>query len=504
MQEPINQEQNEPAAAPRKPTYALALTAIVVAIVILAVVAVQFIFNSSYSANLDKLKGMISTASGQLQNGDQTEGATPAGEYRFYATLNAQVDNLSSILDKMNAAYPLFFFRTSADAVGLTALSTGIDGLMPKMESLKKCGDEDKAVSNELSKLLSGQSTEGVAKQYADLITRNENLKTTLAGFTLTGSAEQVRAALAKGVDGRGSAMVSLHEYASVTEELAALINDVASPLETKVAKLGDLQKRSDTLSANIKGLDLTVYSAEGGKITEAAATLSARIKIDTDYLGEITPLQSDISAFCAGLESAAPAGKLTAKMAAYMSSISQLKTIQSKLDTVNADKKYEMADRVKIEDLGLTEAGKELLSFEDALIGVNSALTTSSSIEKQIAAIMKDTKSRMTDRVSALDNLLQQNNAIIAAFSVDVPASLKDQLTQYVAGCQERKTFLDAYSNYIIAKTAADGALAISKKGGPGASQAKASYNSKLKEANGYKTAYEASQKKYKPLLDA
>jgi hypothetical protein len=471
-------------------------------VVILSVVVVQLIFSSSYNENIGKLKGMVATAAGQLEKGDETAGATLTDEYRFYATLHAQIDNLSSILVKLNDSYPLLFFRTNADVVGLTALSAKMDELLPQMKSLKTCADEDKAIAGELSSLLGGESAEGLAGKYSGLITRNDKLKLTVSGLSFSGAAETGRAAFETSITTRGKALECLREDASINEELALLLADFSTPVATISSKLNDLQTKSDTLAVNMQGMDLTVYNPAAGKIADLAGSRSARIKIDIDYLGQIAPLQSSVATFCAGLETT-PAGKLTAKMAVYIGWLKQLQTLQVSLDTINADAKYADADKLSIENLGMTPAGKELLSGKESITALNAALVSSASIESKISSIMKNTKTKMPDKVTALTNLIQTNNAVITALSGEAPAGLKEQLDKYIDGCKERAIFLDDYANYLIAKDNSDTIGKIASKGGAGAAVAKQQYRDALKITNECKAKYEASRKNYLSMLD-
>lgn len=506
MQETVSKEQSGQAPAGRRSSYAIGVAAIALVVVIAAIVALQLITGNSYNNNIDRLKGMVAAANDKLEKGDTDAGATLTDQYNFYANLGAQIKNLSNIFVKLNESYPLYFFRIEEESVGTPALAEKMNELTPKLEKLTAWVNDDKAIAGDLSNLIGSQASKDLAKQYSDLIARNDKLKSDVSGLSFSGAAEEGRKALVASIDTRGKALDCLHEDASINDELSVILSDFAMPFASISSKLTDLQKRSDALAANLQGLDLTVYNPDGGKVADQAASQSARMKADIAYLSQLAPLQSSVKDFCAGLGTV-PAGKLTAKIAGYMNWITQLKNMQSSMDAINADEKYAGADKLTIKDLGMTDAGKQLITYEKALKDVNTALTSSAAIENTINSIMKDTKTRMPNKVSSLFNLEQKNSAVISALSAaEVPDGMTDQIGDYISGCKERGTFLDDYMNYLISKDASDNAAKAyhSAGSGDGASQAYATYQAALKTTNDYKAKYTASHKKYLPMLDA
>jgi hypothetical protein len=245
--------------------------------------------------------------------------------------------------------------------------------------------------------------------------------------------------------------------------------------------------------------------------------------------------MMAEVGTFNQKLEQGRGQGtKFTERLAAWMAWVKELNTLKAKLNTINGDPQYAaLPGKRTLEMMGLSETGLTLSSYAPALTSVNSAMASSAAIEKEIAAMLKS-KARMQDKVTTSSRLLERNESLLGKINVELPEDLAEGLANFTAACKERNVFLTEYVAYVKDQAVAEGQaanrkqylskysqyrnLALSYPEGSSdrtfyqnlandqskfASQALAAYNSALKSAKVHKAAYEASRKKYVPMLD-
>lgn len=517
------------------------IVAVIVAVVVIAAIVVSYgIFNRSYNANLDKLKEMVATAQTQIAGGSDKAGATPKDEYDYYMALGSRIAGLPQILDKLNGKYPLLLGRGSNESLGISALQAKMDDMSPKLAVLKDCIAGDASIAAKLSDILGNGISAGRSSDYSDLIALNNSLHAKLAGIAFEGAMESSRAALAASVESRSKVLDYLMGDAAINEELATLSADgQTAPADLKT-QFSALLGKNDELTAKADGIDLTGYGSGDGNLAQMIADRKNLINANIGYMGELATLQNSVAAFCADLGSgSSKEGKLSQKLASYMVWINELKDLQNQLGKINAKDQYKaIAAKRTIASLGMTPAGQTLLNYEKALNAVNSAMTGSIDMEKKIGSLLTEKKMDLPDKMTALDTLAHKNDAMIASLNVDVPDDLKAGLDSFIAGCTERSTFLEEFMGYVEDQQIASGCAAtyhdyLSQRQanlnsaaywetieGPDganvkyfkglasdemslASQQKTMQNTANKNAAAHKKAYEASRKKYQPMLD-
>ena len=530
MQEP--EQAMDVERSPKKKSMLMIGVAAASAVVLLAALFIAHsIFNNSYGTHLDRLKGMVAEETAKLEQGDPQ--ADYAGQYRFYLAVDAQLANLSDILAKLNDKYPLLLTRASEKSLGLADLHGRMDGMMPGLQEFKAAADEDGAIAGELSAML-GKSV--ASEDYAGLLARNAAAAARIAGVSFTGSLEEDRAALAASLGKRAAALEFLVEDAGISEQFAAVLADVASSPDDLTAKLNDLIAENQQLSGRTAQADLPAHGAGGDSVVQAVAQRQTLLNADVAYLVEIKALMAEVAAFNGKLEQGLGQGtKFTERLAAWMVWVNDLNTLQAGLKAINDKPDYQGLEEGKRElaSLGLSEMGLTLSGYAPALSAVNSAMSQSAAIEKEIDAVMKS-KARMVDKVTTATHLLERNGALMSSIAVELPPELAEGLTNFSAGCTERNVFLTEYAGYVRDQDVAAGQKAnrsyylgkyeelrkialtypagsdehtfyqnLAKDQQQFASTALAEYNAALKSAQAHKKAYEASRKKYVPMLD-
>ena len=539
MQDPEIQEAVEEKVA-RKSPFTIIVTA-VAAVVVLAAAAVAYgIFSNSYNANLDKLKAMVADTQAKYQSGDTGEGVTLAGQADYYATLAADVESQRQILQKLNDMYPLLLGRATEKSLGLAELKAKLTDKLPQIDTLRACIAEDDAVTAALSAILARGASAGQTSEYATLTEQNNDLVAKLGGISFDGKLEEGRAALNDRVNKRVPVLAYLADDAKINEEIAKLSADTAMPHADLKAGFTSLLDKNDALLAEAAGIDLTGYGSGQVDIPGMIAERKTLINAYIEYMGELDGMKPAVAAFCASLEGAATAtGKFTEKLASYMTWVTQLKDLRAQLDAINAKEAYKgIEPKRSVDSLGMTPAGQKLLSYEDALNAINSAVATSKDIEAKTDNYLAEKKMDLPDKISAIEALLSRNNGILSSIAVEAPEDMKAGLENFKAGCTERVKFLNEFMEYVEDQQIAAGCSAtisaynkqrnedlnnvkywktIEGDDGPTVKyyEARAAEkkilineqstlkNAANKNAAQHKAAYEASRKTYQPLLD-
>jgi hypothetical protein len=312
----------------------------------------------------------------------------------------------------------------------------------------------------------------------------------------------------------------------------------VQTPLPDIVAKLKGLGERNDALAGKAYVVEIEGISLAGSDFYAVMTGRGVMITESIGYLTELETMQGGIAAFCKELEGApVQGGNFSGRFAKYKGWIQQLKTLEEQLKAINDKPGYAaLATKRTIADLGMTPAGEKFLSYEAALTAFDAGITASNAMEKQIDALLKNTKMTLPDETSALVDISTNNDAIIKSLLSGLPDDLADGFAAFIAGCRERTVFLDAFIAYVDDKVHADSYNAqykyyLRQRSSylqsaaywgtiPGhsadvnhfkqlandqsalANTEKAGYNASLKQENADKAAYEASRKKYQALF--
>lgn len=522
----------EPQERKKPSMFAIGVTAVIAIVVLAGIIISYSIFNTSYNTNLDKLTALVTQADAQFARGDDAAGATPEDQYKYYTAIDGQIDNLSGILKKLNDKYPLLLGKANDESTGLAGLSAKMDELSPKLATLKACIDEDASVAAKLTGLLGGGAQTGLSGEYTALISRNNALKSNLAGLSFFSALEDGRKAMLAAVDKRSSTLAFLEGDAAVNEQLAALLADTAAVPSDNVTTLNGLLQKNDELAAKVSDANL----AGGDNVAQMLNDRKGQINANIAYYTELVPLWSSAQAFSAQMDSnAAQGGKFSARVASYMSSVKQLQELEKQLKTIGDKPEYAViANKRTLSGIGLSPEGQALAGYLKALVAVDAAVTSSNAMEKDITALLGNKTMTMVTKISSLTALLNKNEKLVASLAVEVPADLAEGLSSFTEGCKERTNFLNCYMNftqnsgeasslnatykgYLSQRSAS---LAEANKFPAGsadrdfynnmaadqltlANDTKTRYNDTVKLAAADKKAYEVSRKKYVPMLD-
>ncbi len=516
--------------AKKKPTMAIVVSAVAAVLLLAALFVAHSIIDRGYQTYLGQLKGLIAEQAARFEQGDPQ--ADYNGQYRLYLAVDAELANLSDILAKLNDRYPVLLTKANEKAVGLADLKAKMEAIKPALASFKEAADEDGAIAGELSAKL-GQAV--LSAEYADLLARNTAAAAKLAGSTFTGALESNRAALADGLAKRGVALEYLVKDCDIAERFAASMADTSITPDDAMTAINSLIAENEALAANAEQANLPAFGAGGATAAQAVALRQTELAASVAYFGEIKTFMAEVVAFNTKLDQGRGQGvKFTERLAAWMAWVKDLNTLQAKLDGINGKPEYAaLPAKRALELMGFSETGLALSGYAPALTTVNGAMASSTAIEKEIAAMLKS-KARMQDKVTISSRLLERNEMLLAKLNVELPQDLAEGLANFTAACQERNVFLSEYVAYVKNQAVAEGQaanrsqylskynqyknLANSYPAGSSdrtfyqnlasdqskfAAQALAEYNEALKSAKVHKAAYEASRKKYVPMLD-
>ncbi len=527
MQDP---EQNMKAVPNKKPKM-MTVVAVVSAVLLLgALVVAHTVIDKGYQTYLTQLKDKIAEQAARFEQGDPQ--ADYNGQYRLYLSVEAELANLSEILTKLNDQYPVLLTKKNEKSVGLADLKARMEAMKPALIAFKEAADENEAVSGELSARI-GQAVPSV--EYADLLARNKAAAAKVTGSSFTGALESDRAELADSLAKRSAALEYLVKDTETAERFAAVMADTSKTPDDAVAAINELIAQNDLLVSEAGEVNLPAYGAGGETAAGAVVLRKTQLAASVTYFGEIKGLMADVAAFNAKLEQGRGQGtKFSERLAAWMAWVKEMNGLKAKLDAINGKPEYEpLEGKRALETLGLSETGLTLSSYAPALTAVNNAMTGSAAMEKEIEAMLKS-KARMVDKVTTSTHLLGENESLLSKINVELPEDLVDGLANFTAACKERNVFLTEYVAYVKDQAVAEGQSANRKqylsmhtkyqdlaKSYPAgstdrtfyqnlandqskfASQALAAYNEALKSAKAHKAAYEASRKKYVPMLD-
>ena len=525
MQEPV---------VKRKPYFAIGVGAAVFIVLAVALIVTYSIFDNSYKGNLEKLTGMVADAAGQFGKGDGSADATASDQYRFYLTMDAQITNLSGILEKLNGNYPLLFGKATEETAGITDLRAKMDELMPGLKTYKECIDENNSIAGELAAFL-GSDKGGKPADYAALTARNDALATKAAGLSFFGGLEGSRAAMTDSVAKRATALKFLEEDAAVNERLSALLSDLETKPADLLGSMTALLAENDALKAKAAEVNVGAYVSEGVDIEGMLAARTEQLNTCVAYLTEMNVIAGKVATLNGKIDQGLDSGKFTARLAAWMACLKEYNTLDGEVKAANAKPEYAaVTSKRSLETLGLSSTGLSLPGWAAALNTVNTANSGSQAIEKEIDALLKNTKLAMVTRVTQLIAIKERNGQIIASAAVEAPESLAGGLANFIAGCQERTKFLEEYIQYSQDKALASGHLAnqkiyqakyteykekaetypedsvdrefylhLAKDQQTFANSEYNDYKTLNKTAETHRKAYEASRKKYQPLLD-
>jgi hypothetical protein len=498
------------------------------------------LMHGHYTGYTDQLNTMVSAARDKFQAG-AGEDATLEEQYNFYAALQGDINNLPGLLQKLNDEYPLLPGRATERSTGIADLTQGMDDLAVKLATLRQCIVENNTVSGKLTELLGAGPDTDVSADMAALSSRNDALEASVSGISLEGAFEKRRAEFAGDISRRGAALHYLKEESAVSGELLSLLSDAQSPLADVSAKLQALGGKNDALASRVadfsaKGVELTAAD-----LNAAIAGRKAAIEAGIAYLGELGPIQADLIDFCTNLEGSTISGeKFADRLAGYMVWVNQLNDLQGRLDETNGKPEYEpVAPKRTLRVLGLTPTAESLLASFDAVNTLDADIKASGEMEKKIDSLIKDTKMKHPDKISALTSLSKQNNDLINSLPDNIPSDLASGQAKFREACQERLVFLGHFIDYVNEKMQADGhntlytyytsmktkyladAQYYEEEEGPdgpnvklyqqlasdmeaAAKSEKSDYNKSVSNQKKYKADYEASRKKYQALFAA
>lgn len=528
MQEPEKTMETENTAR-KKPVMVIIVAAASVVVLLAALFIAHSIFGKSYSGHLDRLKTMVTEEAAKFEQGDSQ--ADAAGQYTFYLQIEAQAANLADILAKLNEAYPLLLTKANEKTVGLEDLKQKIEAVKPGLMQYKQSLDENGAINAELAAILG----KAASADYDALIARNTAAQARIAGLSFPGALETHRSALEQGFEKRGAALQFLMEDAQAGESFAAILADVQAAPDELIARLNELVAKNQELAGKAEETYVASYGAGGASIGQAVTNRQQLLGATIAYLTEIKAVMADVAAFNGKLEQGLGQGtKFTERLAAWMAWVKDFNALEAQLKAVNDKPEYAGIETKRaMAAMGLSEMGTTLLSYAPALNAVNSAMASSVAIEKEITNVMKS-KARMVDKVTTMTNLLVRDDNLLAKLNVELPADLSEGLANFKAACDERNVFLTEYMGYVKNQAVAEGqaanrrvyqqkysdykALAMTYPAGSSdrtfytnlandqltfANRAREEYNASIKAAQAHKKAYEASRKKYLPMLD-
>lgn len=494
--------------------------------------------HNHYMVYIDQLNTRVTAARDKFTAG-AGDGATLVEQYNFYALLQGEINGLPGLLKRVNDEYPMLPGRSTLRSTGIAALTGSMDEMALQLGTLRQCIVENGSVSGKLTELLGAAQDVDVSADMAALSSRNDALEASVSGLSFEGAIEARRAEFADDVSRRGAALRYLKEESAVRGELLALLADTKSPLADVSAKLRELEGKNDALAGKVADFSANGVELKASGLSAAIARRKADIQAGIAYLGELGPVQTDLLGFCEGLEGSTISGeKFADRLAGYMVWVNQLNDLKGRLADINGKPEYEpLAPKRTLKGLGLTPAAESLLSCFDAVNALHQGIAAFGEMEKQIDALIKDTKLKHPDKISALDELSKRNNGLINSLLDSIPSELAGGQAKFGDACRERLVFLGHVIRYVNEKMQADGHKTLEKyytsmktkyledaahwelEEGPegpnvlfckqlaedmedAAKSEKSAYNKCISNQKKHKANYEASRKKYKALL--
>lgn len=535
MQEQI--QENTENQARRKLPKALAAAIVIIGVLGLGGLGTAYaLLHNHYMGYISQLQAIVNDNTQKFQNGDPNAGASLTDQYNYYAVLNGDIGNLTVLLDTVNNQYPLLPFKETPRSLGIADLQQKMNAMAAQLATLRDCIGTDGTVAADLTSLLDKSSTADVSADMATLASRNDALDAQVSAISFTGTIESKRAEFALGIQKRGAALHYLAEDSAVQSELAALLTGPLPSVQDAVSKFNALNDRNEALAGKYAGIDLTGISAKPIDFGAAVAARREQLKAATAYVQELEPLIGSVAQFCNTLSAPVQGATFGERLASYMVRVDGLQALEDRLKAINDKPAYaSLPARRSIADLGFTGDGQTLLGYRDTVGALGNGVKKSDEMEKKIDSLLKNTKMTLPDKVSTLNDLLDQNTAILNGLQSGVPADLTQGLAGFQAGCQERAVFIGYFLDYVQDKVLADGHMTLYKsylatkasylesanyytlKGlsdmakhykqlandqGSLAAAEKAAYNDCLKQENTDKAAYTASRTKYKAML--
>lgn len=502
--------------------------------------AVYLYFNGQYNAQLDKQKESVSIISRQLEQGSGESALSLEEECEYYRDLGKKIGELPAALEALNKEYPLLLGKADAEKVGITALQSAITAMEPKLTDLGETIREDESIAGSLTGLLDKGLDEGSTKAYQDLIARNAALDGDVAGLSFTGMLETKRAAFAESIAKRGQALDYFLECAKIEDEYRVLSADLTTGLAELSQKYTALLGQYDTLNGKLANLNLKGIAPDSLNLSAAFQDRKVAVQATIDYLVDAATVQGALQEYCVALEKSVPKGKFLEKLDYYVKWLAKLEGFEASLKELNDKPKYvNVSGKRTLEGLGLSEKGKMVLSYRKAVKDVKAAMTKSASIDTQVAKLLANKSAKPASIKKSAQGWATTNQEIITALSVDLPADLKDSAAKVVSGCKERAKFFTEWIGYQDDKATADTHNAsysshlrkaeeyadtalyyyyyidgywsstvekyyqLMLKEEKAADGEKAKANAAMKLANAHKKSYEASRKKYLPLMN-
>ncbi len=502
--------------------------------------AVYFYFNGQYNDAVDTQKEKIAALNRNFEQGTGDSGVSLSEECNLYDDIGKKLSEASDSLAELNDKYPLLLNKATDESVGITALKTGLEAIAPKIKKLRETIEENESISKALTALLEKELDENSTKAYQDLAGRNSAIDGVVTTLSFTGSLEDKRKVFCQAIQQRGLAMDFFLEDSKIQDAYRTLSADTTTGLAELSQQFTALLGQCESLEGKLPSSNLKGIAPDGLDLSANFNNRKVSIQASVDYLTEAATVQNALKDYCVALDKSIPKGKFLQKLDYYVKWLAKLEGFEASLKELNAKPNYvNVAGKRSLEGLGLSEKGKMVLSYRKAVKDVKAAMATSASIDSQITKLLADKKAKPASIKKSAAAWATKNREIIKTLSVALPDDLKAGAAKVLSGCKERANFLTEWIAYQADKATADSHNAsysahmkkandyaatglyyyyyidgywssnvekyyqLMLKEEKAAKAEKAKANAAMKLANAHKTKYDASRKKYRPLMN-